>query len=286
MEYSVYDLIWILLKKWYIILLSMCVIGGLSVFTAQQSYADAVQNYEESISETISTGVETGTLSATFLYDYEPDDLTKYLTEAKRKAEFYQRFSEELGIATEENLMNISSLAETAYSAVSQTAADLITDKRILSQTQTSINAFHYTAPPTLDETGNIIIPTNSLNVNDHLTIEMLPDNILRVTISGLEELPARQILSAYLENLESVGLSDYSIRVTMMEQESNFRLNPLRPSESAKFAKVVMEKPEKAPILVKTVGTAAAYTFVLSCFVILILTFIKDSRHKEKSIL
>ena len=88
MEYTVFELIRILLKRWYVILMTMCFIGGVSIFTAQRSYTQAVQNYEASISETISAGVDTGTLSATYLYDYELTDLTKYLAEAQRKMTF------------------------------------------------------------------------------------------------------------------------------------------------------------------------------------------------------
>ena len=38
MEYSVYDLIRILLRKWYIVLLSMIVVGGASQVISQMSY--------------------------------------------------------------------------------------------------------------------------------------------------------------------------------------------------------------------------------------------------------
>lgn len=102
--------------------------------------------------------------------------------------------------------------------------------------------------------------------------------------MSGLEEGPARQILEAYLDNMKSVGLSDYSLQLSMTEQTNTYVPDPLRLSQSAEFAKVVMEKPEMTSIQVKVIGTAAAFAFVLSCFVILAVTFVKDSRRAGKA--
>lgn len=286
MEYSVYDLIRILLRKWYIILLAMCVLGGLSVFTAQRSYDQAVRTYEESISKTVGTGVDTGTLTASYLYDYEVTDLTKYLEDARRRAAFYERFTQALGVDSEEDvasLLDISSLAGTAYSAATQEAAALFSDAHVLANVQTAMDTFHYVEPPILDENENIVVSSDSLSVSKHLTIENLPQNVIRLTVSGLEEGPARQILEAYLDNVKSVGLSDYSLQLSMTEQENAYVLDPLCLSQSAQFAQVVMAGPEKAPVLVKTVGTAVAYAFVFSCFFVLLYTFIKDSHPSRK---
>ena len=109
--------------------------------------------------------------------------------------------------------------------------------------------------------------------------MEILPESVVRLTVTGLEETPSRQLLAAYLESLETVGRSDYSITVSMTERENSDVPAPLRLSQSAEFAQTVMAKPEKAPVMIKTVGTAAAFAFVLSCFLILVVTFIKDSR-------
>lgn len=283
MEYSVFDLIRILLRKWYVVLISMCVLGGLSVITARTSYGLAVQSYERSVSETVSAGVDTGTLSATYLYGYELSDLTKYLSEARQKAAFYERFAEELGTGGE-LAVDAAALAEHAYAGVSQEAAALIGDARVLEETQTAMDALHYVEPPVLDGEGKIVESDSPLSVSGHLQVESLPDNVIRITVFGLEEQPARKLLAAYLRVLKSVGRSDYSLKVNMTERENVFTLDPLRLSQSAQFAQVVMAKPEMAPILVKNIGTAAAYAFVLSCFVILAVTFVRDSRRTERA--
>lgn len=279
MEYSVYDLVQALIKKWYIILLAMCIIGSLSVFTAQQSYMQAVENYETSVSETVSAGVDTGTIFATYLYNYELTDLSKYLTEAQRKVDFYRRFMAELGVNGKESQVNVSTLAEAAYTAISQEAYSLVTDARVLSETQTAMDAYHYVEPPVLNDQEELVVSTSPLAISNHLTVEILPESVVRLTVSGLEEDVSQQLLATYLKSLESVGRSDYSIKVSMTEQTKTFTLSPLRLSQSAQFAQAVMEKPKKAPIMVKTVGTATAFAFVLSCFLILVVTFIKDSQ-------
>lgn len=284
MEYSVYDLIRILVKKWYVILLAMCLVGGLSTVTARSSYAQVVKNYEESVSKIIDTGVDTGTLTASYLYDYEMTDLSKYLAEAKRKAAFLVSFSEELYGGTREGTMNISELAEEAYAKVTQEAISLLTDARVLQSAQSAMDAFQYQEPPTIDGQGNIISSVGPLNMSQHLSVELLEGNTVRLTVFGLEEEVSRQILDAYLKNLKEVGRSDYSMEVSLVKRKQSFTPDPVRFTESAAFAKLVMQKPEKAPILAKTVGTAAAYAFVLSCFLILVVTFVKDSRRKENA--
>ena len=69
MEYSVFDLVRALLKKWYVIVLVMALVSGASVFTSRASYEKALADYEAYTTETIPTG-ETGTLTVSVGYDY------------------------------------------------------------------------------------------------------------------------------------------------------------------------------------------------------------------------
>ena len=87
--------------------------------------------------------------------------------------------------------------------------------------------------------------------------------------------------MESYLENLQTVSRTSYCAEITDMEVESSFTPDPVQYTESAQFAQTVMKKPEQRPILVKTVGTAAAYSFVFACFGVLLYTFIKDSRRQ-----
>ena len=96
MEYSVFDLVRALLKKWYVIVLVMALVSGASVFTSRASYEKALADYEAYTTETIPTG-ETGTLTVSVGYDYTVTDISEYVEAAKREANFIQRFSAEAG---------------------------------------------------------------------------------------------------------------------------------------------------------------------------------------------
>lgn len=52
MEYSIFDLIRILLKKWHVILLGSCLTGGASLILSQWSYQCAIAQYAELTSAT------------------------------------------------------------------------------------------------------------------------------------------------------------------------------------------------------------------------------------------
>lgn len=103
--------------------------------------------------------MDTGTLSASYLYDYELTDLTKYLKEAERRMAFYQRFTEELGVPFEDEILSVSSLVGTAYSSAAQEAASLLSDTRVMAETQLDMDAFHYVEPPILDENEKLSFP-------------------------------------------------------------------------------------------------------------------------------
>ena len=64
MEYSVYDLIRILLKKWYVILLVMALLGGAAGVLSQKSYQTALAEYEDYTARELPVNTETGDLTA------------------------------------------------------------------------------------------------------------------------------------------------------------------------------------------------------------------------------
>ena len=66
MEYSVFDLIRILLKKWYVILLVMVLLGGAAGVLSQKSYQTALAEYEDYTARELPVNTETGDLTAAF----------------------------------------------------------------------------------------------------------------------------------------------------------------------------------------------------------------------------
>lgn len=286
MEYSVYDLVRILLKKWYIILITMAAIGGLAWVSAQKSYEKVLADYEQYTSETITTGVETGTTVAAFRYTYRVNDLSKYTSEYETKAAFLQNFADNFHAEAygQEDKNSVYALAEQAFAKVSEDFSRLLTDSLVMAGVQNTVGTMQYQEPPTIDAGGVVYPSAGPLVSANHMAVELLDATTFRVTVSGLEEAVAQEMIRAYTENLLSVGSQDYALDVAVTPLSTNYFPNPILHTSTAQLAQTVMQKPEQAPIMVKTVGTAAAYAFVLACFLILLFTFIKDMRPSRKN--
>lgn len=278
MEYSVFDLIRALLKKWYVIVLIMALISGASVFTAQASYQKALADYEAYTTETVPLE-ETGTLSATVNYTYALADFSKYTEEARNKMAFINAFCHSMGAP--DSQLTVEDYANEAYATYTGALSQLPTDSRITTAVQQGVTDLGYMEPPVLDEQGNLIDPDTTLTVANHLTVTPVNKGQVILTVSGVTETAARDILKFYIQNLTDVAKTAYSIKIQAEEPTVSFAPDPVQYTQSAQFAQMVMEKPEQAPILVKTVGTAAMYAFVLGCFCVLLYTFIKDSRRQ-----
>lgn len=271
MEYSVYDLIRILLKKWYIILITVAVFAGLSSVTAKKSYEAALREYDTYTSELEAVENTAGTLTAVCQYEYHLTDLSKYIEDAERKATFYKAFQSALS-AEDAVPFDTSAYIEQAYQEMQGTAVALLTDTKVMSAVQNDLAGFQP------DETD--------LEISDVLTVECLSANRFRLTVNGLDEDTSVKIAESYLKNLPEVGESDYSLSVEIPECTEDFALTPASLTQRAEFAQEIMERPTAAPILAKTVGTSAVMAFALACFGILLVTFIRDTKQsslKEK---
>lgn len=276
MEYSVFDLVRALLRKWYVIVLIMALISGASVFTAKASYQKALADYESYTSETVPLG-ETGTLTATLTYTCTLKDFSQYTEEVRNKMAFISAFCESMGQTSSQ--MNIEEYAGEAYAVYAAAMTQLPLDSRIATAVQQEISELGYVEPPVLDEQGNLTDLDTTLAVADHLTITPVTKGQVILSVTGIEEVPAREILRVYTQSLTEVAETAYQMELLLEEPSVSFAPDPIQYTESAQFAQEVMQKPEQAPILIKTVGTAAIYAFVFACMGILIATFVKDSR-------
>lgn len=281
MEYSVNDLIRILLKKWYVILLAMCLLGGLSTITARRSYARAVAQYEQYTAGTPSAVPETGTSIASYQYDFTVTDLSRYTAQAKTKDAFLQQFFAEYEAedAAPSERSGAYAAAEQAYKEAVSDCKELLMNDAVMEKTQAEATQRQLQEPDTVDEDGVLQKSTGALCVADHLSVSQTSSNTFQLKMTGLEDSVAQVLFSSYLRNLQEVGGSTYSMELTLTELSREFTPDPVPPDLSAQFSQTVMQKPQQAPILVKTVGTAMAFAFVLACFLVLLYTFVKDSR-------
>lgn len=276
MEYSVFDLVRVLLRKWYVIIVVMALISGAAVFAARASYQKALADYESYTSETVPVG-ETGTLTATLAYTCTLKDFSQYTEEAREKMAFISTFCESMGQPSTK--LTVEDYAGEAYAAYTAALIQLPLDSRITTAVQEKITELGYMEPPVLDAQGNLIDPDTTLTVATHLSITPVTRGQVILSVTGIEETPAKEILELYTQALTEVAGTAYQMELLVEEPSVSFVLDPVQYTESAQFAQEVMQKPEQAPILVKTVGTAAMYAFVFTCMGILVVTFVKDSQ-------
>lgn len=285
MEYSVYDLIKILLRKWYIVILTMALLGGISVITSQKSYQKAVEDYEIYTSQTVPVTMKTGTLIAMYQCKYELTDITKYVNQSETKNAFLRKYAasvqaDHYGVGGKPNVYDE---AERVFAAVSADFTKLLTDALVMQNVQSAMLEQNFTEPPVLLSDGSRLQASEPLVIANHLIAEQLDSSTLRITISGLEKKVANAAVESYLQCIANVGADNYFLEITTEQTANDYFLDPVQLTESAQFAQIVMQKPEQAPLLIKTVGTAAAFAFVFACFGILLFTFIKDTRTQSQ---
>ena len=92
MEYSVYDLIRILLKKWYVILLVMALLGGAAGVFSQRSYQAALADYEDYTSRAAPVNTEVGSYTAVYQCGFTVTDFSRYQGQYAQKNAFINGF--------------------------------------------------------------------------------------------------------------------------------------------------------------------------------------------------
>lgn len=281
MEYSVYDLIKILLRKWYIILLTMALLGGIAVISSQKSYQKALKDYETYTSQTVPVTMETGTLVAVYQYHYEMTDVTKYLNQAEMKNAFLRKYAESVqaDIYDATRKPSVYDEAERVFASVSADFSKLLVDSLVMQKVQSTMLEQNFTEPPVLTSDGSSAQDSEPLVIANHLIVEQIDGSTLRITIAGLGKDAADTALASYLQSLADVGADNYFMKVTTEQTTNDYFADPVQLTDTAQLAQIVMQKPEQAPLLIKAVGTAAAFAFVFACFGILLFTFIKDTQ-------
>lgn len=274
MEYSVRDLVRILLKKWYIIILVMALISAASVFLSQRSYASAVENYEELTSEIVVIPIKTGTLQQCYQLTFQlnPD----------LQDELNQHLAKNLVRGIQDNT-EIAYFEDLILSKQQQSFVALATDPDLIAEVQVEVDTLSYEEPPAVDDNNVVTFSSQPLSVQDHVTATAADEGILSLVIVGLDEPVAEQLASIYLSHMTARLNSLAAIVGKVHQTSASFTADPVRHTKLAQVAQTVMKEPVAPPNLIKTVGTAAAYSFVLSCFGVLLFTFIRDSKKSRK---
>lgn len=287
MEYSVNDLICILLKKWYVILIAMAVIGGISVFLSQRSFEAVQENYQEYTTKTIPAETETGTHIAVYQCSFELKNYECYRTRVEQKHRFLWEYVKAIGGSEDLHLPEetLYSMAEEAYGyANADFQALLGNTAEILPEVQDYADKAGYLDPPVLLADGTMDASKQApLVVSNHLSVSVGDEGLLTLTTSGLPEEIGVAVIENYLIQVKTLGKEQYDMVITATEQSSEFI--PSRSSnytDDALLSQTVMKNPESAPTPLKAAATGAVYAFVFACFGVLLYTFIKDSRQQD----
>lgn len=285
MEYSVYDLIRILLKKWYLILITMAVIGGLSVFLSQRSFASVQENYEEYTTQTIPAETNVGTYTAVYQCRFQMNSYEHYRALVEQSHRFLWDYVQETTGSVELPLPEdaLYSMAEEAYDYACADFQTLLGNTtEILPKIQAYAEKAGYLEPPILFADGT----TDSsqqvpLEVSDHLSVSVEANGLLSLTATGLTEEMGSSLIKHYIDQVQIMGEDQYDMAITAVEQTHEFTQNRSSYTDDAILSQTVMKKPESAPSVVKAAATGAAFGFVLACFGVLLFTFINDSRRQ-----
>lgn len=264
MEYSVYDLIKILLRKWYIILISMCLLGGASVIISQKSYEQNVENYEAYTAPPEEVIAPTGDTIAQYRYTYKLTDISRYLAEFQTKDSFFQMYAE----SVESNAFDETTkptLYTEAAQAFNQTSADftaLLTDSLTMQAAQAA-----------LDNTSTAVTLANCL------TVAQVNASTLKLTVTELDESTANIVLDKYIDALVRVGAEANSMEISMEQTYYSYYTAKTQDTSLSDLSQTVMQEPTPPSGRLQIIGTAASFAFLLSCFGILLYTFIQDTK-------
>lgn len=272
MEYSVYDLIRILLKKWYIIVLCALLVGSGAIGLSWLSYQDAIDNYEELTTQTVPVIVNTGTTTASYQYTYSGQEelISTVLSLYQQTAQM------EMFVVPE-----AKTLVDLAFADAKPNIDASVTSLELLAKVQKAVDQLSLYEPPTINADKVVTPSAGPLQVAAHLSVA-LRNGTIHMTVTGLEEEVAKTVLDAYCRTFSEVNAN--LIFTTALEAiDLSFAPDPLQPTAMALLAQEIMAEPPTAPGVVKVAGTGACFGFAVGCFIVLLVTFIKDTRPNKK---
>ena len=276
MEYSVYDLIRILLKKWYVVLLVMALLGGAAGVLSQKSYQTALAEYEDYTSRELPVNQEIGNLVASYQCDFSMRDMSRYWERAASKNRFIEAYFAQDGVSASDTRRYQE--AEAAYAAANADFLQLFTQESVLAEVQAFAARRDLLEPVTVAADGSVSGEDTPLDVSGHLSADLSNDGLVTVTITGLPEDDCDTLLSAYWQAVEAQGKALYSMQV--QHQALTQVYAPRTPSltEDAILSQTVMRRPERAPVFINAVCKGAAFGFFFACFGVLLYTFIRNT--------
>ena len=273
MEYSVKDLVKILLKKWYFILLVMAVTVTASYFLAQRSFQQAAADYQSHTTAVQSAQAKTGTL--TVAYSIRPK------TESDNFIQAYTNFLVHHNFSDSEATLTMDDIAALAIQSLEPHMETTLTHKDILEAAEIPVNNVSFTNQTKITAPG-----TGTPPAPKPFEICYLGNGKFHVTLTGITETDGQQTLQTYIKELTQT-LSTPALEYQIDKISYVFNADKPILTDSAKLAQLVMNKPSQSAVqasaVLKRMCIAAVFSFALACILILIITFVRDAAETEK---
>lgn len=267
MEYTVYDLLKILWRKWYIIVIAVVVIPLLAILISRISYNRAVANYEKFTQERVVAVGDVGTTLTVYQYGYEVKD------------DFKQAYQIYAQTTSDEPLLNEQEYADQLFSQMRQRFVDSLTSEYVWDELEYRLDFAGFKEPDVMDENNNVISSDQALMLKKHFAVKIREENVYEVEIVGVEQDLAQIILAVYNEIVLNRN-DDECIQVVLYQQPSSFELTRLVPTDNAVLANQVMAPvPEAPPRLLKTVLICAVFAAAFACFFVLLAAFVQGKK-------
>lgn len=264
MEYSVYDLIRILLKKWYVILLTMLAASCLALFLSQRSYRAAVAQYEALTTETVPVLVQLGTFEQSAALTFTASELT----------------AQTLSDYTEEEQQAFLTMLEGTQRAALE---EVCQSAELFTAMQTRLLSLNLQEPPLIDADKKVTPSSGPLAPENHITAAVR-GSWVTLSVSGLDADTCAAVAEAYWACLAE-EMTSALVTTAIDTRRAAFTPDPERFTNDALLMQEVLAEPAPTPPRpVKVAGTAAAFSFVFACFGVLLYTFVRDTAPSKKA--
>ena len=279
MEYSVSDLVKILLRRWYVILLVMAVFAGISYPLAKRSYDAAVENYESYTTQTMPIETQAGKMNATVYFQFGVENMQEYVVNIQNKREFLAQY--EAAVQGDDysgkGSLNLYVDAMEAYNTATAELKNLVASEEVFEMVDKAMGDA-ITGPATVNDAGEIIAPGSKLTTEQCMVASIKSDGVLEVTIERVSEETSAAMLDAYLSAV-SEAAEENELVFEALDSVTDYQQTSSEQTELAELSQDILVEPTNPPQMIRTVGTAAVFGFAFGCFFVLLITFILEAK-------
>ena len=212
MEYSVFDLIRSLIRKWYVIVISMAVIAAAGAVLSQKSFEMVQESYEEYTTQTIPADTVLGRCTATYQCTFRMKSYDHYRGIMDQRYQFLVGYAS--GVAGSQTVPEdkLYAMADEAYAyANADFQAVLTGSQEVFAKVQAFADEQEYQEPPLLLDDGTTDpSQQTALVVANHLTAALTANDLLTLAVTGLTEDVSMALMTQYIAQVQRVAGEQY----------------------------------------------------------------------------